>query len=58
MSRAMRSSDLCRYEQQGIVLFAHLPGRQALRRIVSTYPASADDLTELFTNPDHRTSSG
>ena len=41
--------DLYRYEQQGIVFFAHLPGQQAFRRILSRYPISAENLTELFT---------
>ena len=41
--------DLYRYEQQSILFFAQLPGLQALRRIVSRYPASAETLTELFT---------
>lgn len=41
--------DLYRYEQQRVVFFAHLHGLQALRRIVSRYPISVENLTELFT---------
>ena len=41
--------DLYRYELQGILFFSQLHGLQALHRIVSRYPASAEVLTELFT---------
>ncbi|WP_419847492.1 DUF4209 domain-containing protein [Candidatus Poriferisocius sp.] len=41
--------DLYRYEQQRVVFFAHLHGQQALRRIVSRYPISVENLTGLFT---------
>jgi hypothetical protein len=41
--------DLYRWEQQQVVFFAHLPGLQALRRILSRYPISVELLTELFT---------
>lgn len=41
--------DLYRHEQQKIAIFAQLLGLQALQRIVSRYPISVEDLTELFT---------
>lgn len=41
--------DLYRHERQKIAIFAQLLGLQALQRIVSRYPTSVEDLTELFT---------